>query len=352
MSSLKYIDIVLDGRYGDSGKGKIVYDLLCKRGHNLCVKFNGGPNAGHTIYRLHNNQYQKIALHMLPIGTIKEGVYNLISSDCVIDINKLYKEIAYLNELGIDITNRLFISKACHIITPKAVITDKSTNLIGTTNSGIGPTYADKALRIGIRADDEDVRQELEKMGIHVVDMRHFWETPFVKDKIDSVIMEGSQGFELDINWCKHYPYCTSSTCTLAGAINTGIPLASIREIIVSAKAYDTYVGTMDFQPENDEILEQIAIEGAEFGTTTGRKRKCNYLNLDDYKVSLRINNAKTCIINKCDILETVGVFRIYSKGSLVEFETIDEMKKYIENEIKEIGHVKQVIFSSSKYSI
>ena len=350
MSSIKHVDIVLDGRYGDSGKGKIVYDLLCKRGHNLCVKFNGGPNAGHTIYRLHNNQYQKIALHMLPIGMIKEGVYNLISSDCVIDIKKLKKEIEYLKGLGIDITDRLFISKACHIITDKALETDKKTNVIGTTNSGIGPTYADKALRVGTRV--EDVRQELESLGIHIIDMRHFWETPFVHDKIDSVIMEGSQGFELDINWCKNYPYCTSSTCTLAGAINTGIPLASIRDIIVSAKAYDTYVGTMAFQPPEDFALEQIAITGAEYGTTTGRKRQCNYLNLDDYKVSIRINNAKTCIINKCDIMETVGVFRIFSKGSLMEFETIDEMKKYIENEIMEIKHVKQVIFSSSKYGI
>ena len=350
MSSIKYVDIVLDGRYGDSGKGKIVYDLLCKRGHKLCVKFNGGPNAGHTIYRLHNNQYQKIALHMLPIGMIKEGVYNLISSDCVIDYEKLRKELEYLKSLDIDITDRLFISKACHMVTAGAIETDKKTNVIGTTNSGIGPTYADKALRIGVRA--EDIRPELETLGAHVVDMRHFWETPFVHEKIDSVIMEGSQGFELDINWCKTYPYCTSSTCTLAGAINTGIPLASIRDIIISAKAYDTYVGTMAFQPEDDSILEKMADMGSEYGTTTGRKRQCNYLNLDDYKVAIRINNATTCIINKCDIVNEIGVFRVYSKGGLVEFESIDEMKKYIKNEIMEIKHVQHVIFSSSKYGI
>jgi adenylosuccinate synthase len=350
MSSIKYIDIVLDGRYGDSGKGKIVYDLLLKRGHQLCVKFNGGPNAGHTIYRLNNNKYEKIALHMLPIGMIKEDVYNLISSDCVIDIAKLKKELEYLKSLNINITNRLFISKSAHIITEESINKDKQTNIIGTTGSGIGPTYANKALRFGIRADD--VRTELEAMGIHVVDMRHFWETPFVIDKIDSVIMEGSQGFELDINWCKNYPYCTSSTCTIAGAINTGIRISSIRDIIVSAKAYDTYVGTMEFQPSNDPDLEQIAKIGSEFGTTTGRKRQCNYLNLDDYKISVRINNGTTCIINKCDILDEVGVFRVYSNSKMIEFNNIDEMKKYIEKEIMEITGIRQVIFSSSKYSI
>lgn len=350
MSFIKYIDIILDGRYGDSGKGKIVYDLLQKRGHQLCVKFNGGPNAGHTIYRLRNNKYEKIALHMLPIGLIKEGVYNLISSDCVIDITKLKSEIEYLKSLNIDITNRLFISKSCHIITPENIELDKQNNVIGTTGSGIGPTYSKKALRTGQRI--ENFREEIENMGIHIVDMRYFWDTPFIQSNIESIIMEGSQGFELDINWCKYYPYCTSSTCTLAGAINTGIPLSSIRDIIVSAKAYDTYVGTMKFQPPEDEVLEKIAIEGAEFGTTTGRKRQCNYLNLDDYKISIRINNGSICIINKFDILNSVGTFKIYSNNKLMEFENLEEIKKYIKNELMEIKTIRDVIFSSNKYSI
>lgn len=350
MSSIKYVDIVLDGRYGDSGKGKIVYDLLQKRGHQLCVKFNGGPNAGHTIYRLRNNKYEKIALHMLPIGLIKEGVYNLISSDCVIDITKLKYEIEYLKLFDIDITNRLFISKSCHIITLENIEHDKQTNVIGTTCSGIGPTYSKKALRTGQRI--EDFKEEIENMGIHVVNMRYFWETPFIQNNIDSVIMEGSQGFELDINWCKFYPYCTSSTCTLAGAINTGIQLSSIRDIIVSAKAYDTYVGKMVFHQPDDNVLEKIAVEGAEFGTTTGRKRQCNYLNLDDYKISIRINNGSICIINKCDILNSVEVYKIYSNDKLMEFKNLEDMKMYIKNELMNIKGVREVIFSSNKYTI
>ena len=354
MSSIENIDIVLDARYGDCGKGKVVYDLLTKRGHNLCVKANGGSNAGNSIYRQHNNTYQKIVLHMLPIGAVKPNVYNLIASDCVVDIEKLKTEIEYLKKLDIDITGRIFISKACHIITPEAIAYDKANNLVGTTGTGIGPTYANKALRIGKRiGDDEETRKQIESLGVQIVDMRQFWNSPFVKTHIKSVIFQGSQGFELDPNWCKTYPYCTSSCCTLASAINTGIPIKKIRDIIVIAKAYDTYVGTMQFQPDNDEILEQIAILGKEVGSTTGRKRQCNYLNLDDLKIALQVNNANICIINKVDILNEVNVFKLYHQNELVSFDNLDAMKEFITREIKNtLPDIILTIYSGSPYEI
>jgi adenylosuccinate synthase len=355
MSSIENIDIVLDARYGDCGKGKVVYDLLNKRGHNLCVKSNGSANAGHSIYRQNNinNTYQKIVLHMLPIGTVKPNVYNLIASDCLIDIEKLKKEIEYLKNLDIDIIGRLFISKACHIITPEAIAYDKANNLVGTTGTGIGPTYANKALRISKRIECDEYREQIESLGIQLVDMRNFWNSDFVKTHIKSVIFEGSQGFELDPNWCKTYPYCTSSCCTLASAINTGIPIKKIRDIIVIAKAYDTYVGTMQFQPTNDETLEHIAIIGKEVGSTTGRKRQCNYLNLDDLKIALQVNNANICIINKVDILNEVNIFKLYHNNELISFANLDNMKNFITREIKNtLPDILLTIYSGSPYDI
>ena len=145
MNNIEFTDVVIDVRYGDTGKGVVSYDLLKKKNHNLCVKFNGGPNAGNTIYintndnnyplntaenqntentqNNNNNEenitpnYKKMVLHMLPIGMAKPDVYNLISSDCVVDIEKLKKELDYVKSYGFDITGRIYISKACHIIT-------------------------------------------------------------------------------------------------------------------------------------------------------------------------------------------------------------------------------------------
>ena len=368
MNNIEFTDVVLGISYGDEGKGVCVYDLLKKKNHNLCVKFNGGPNAGNTIYintndnnyPLNNNassqennspNYKKMVLHMLPIGMAKPNVYNLISSDCVIDIEKLKKELEYVKSYGFDITGRIFISKACHIITDDNINYDRANNLVGTTGSGIAPTYANKMLRIGKRV--EDYVSQFEEMGVKVVDMRKFWTSDFVKNTITGVLMQGSQGFELDINWCGAYPYCTSSTCTLAGAVNTGFPLKTLRNVYGIAKIYDTYVGTMQFQPPNDQDLNRIGDHGREFGSTTGRRRQCNYLNLDALKEGLLINNCDICIINKVDIVADLGIFRLYDKGVLCNFICLDDMKNFILQELRKvIPDIKEVIFSYSPYEI
>lgn len=341
-------DIVLGCSFGDEGKGKVVYDLLNKNDYDLCVRFNGSGNAGHTIYQ-NNNKY---VLHQLPVGVLLKGVYNLISSDCLIDIEKLKIEIETLNNNGIDISERLFISKACHIITSECIEYDRTHNLVGTTCSGIGPTYSNKMLRTGKRI--EDYRELFDEYGIEIVDMRKFWFSQFIKNKyIKKVLLEGAQGFELDINWTNNYPYCTSSTCTLGGAINTGIPLNSIRNIYGITKAYDTYIGTMKFQPEmfNNE-LNNIGFLGKEYGSTTGRKRQCNFLNLDNLIESLLINNCNICIINKTDILINANIFKLYHNNKLIDFNTLEEMKTFIINNISTVIKNIEIIFSYNPYTI
>ena len=339
---MEYFDIVLGCSFGDEGKGKVVYDLLSKNNYNLCVRFNGGSNAGHTVY-INNEKY---VVHQLPIGVLIPSVFNLISSDAVLDIVKLRAEIQQLNDKGIVVSGRLFVSKACHIITEEAIEFDKQNNLVGTTGSGIGYTYSQKMLRTGKRA--EDYKSELADLGIEVVDMRKFWKSRFISKTVYKVLVEGAQGFELDINWTNNYPFCTSSNCSLSGAINIGIPLRKIRNIYGISKMYDTYVGTMKFEPDNDPVLQQIGELGKEYGSTTGRKRQCNYLNLDNLIDALSINQCNKCIINKTDIVEQVGVFQLYHNQNLVKFKTMEQMKDYIVSKLPFID----IVFSGNPNTI
>ena len=332
------IDIVLGTSFGDEGKGKVIYSLLQHHPYDLCIRFNGSCNAGHTIY----HHQQKIILHQIPIGILFPHVQNLIASDCLIDLPKLKNEIQSIQSLGISIHNRLFISKACHIITQESIDYDRTHNKIGTTGSGIGPTYSLKMLRTGKRV--EDFQDEFDKLGIVIVDMRKWWKNHTKKN----ILLEGAQGFELDINWTNHYPYCTSSSCTLGNAINTGIQIKDIRNIYGVAKVYDTYVGTMKFQPDDDPNLEKLGEIGQEFGSTTGRKRQCNYLNLDSLIEALTVNNCTICILNKCDVLQQTNTFRLYYEDELQSFSTWSDMKSFL---IEKLSQWK-VIFSSSPFTI
>lgn len=337
MNHIQYADIVLGCSYGDEGKGKVVHSLLSTFPYDLCVRFNGSGNAGHTIY--HNNQ--KIVLHQVPIGILKPHVNNLIASDCLIHIEKLRQELLNIQNV-VGSMGPLFISKSCHIITDEAIAYDKQNNLIGTTGSGIGPTYANKMLRVGKRA--QDYADQFRAMGVTLVDMRKFWfQTSFSK-----ILLEGAQGFELDINWTQNYPFCTSSTCTLAGAINTGIPISKIRNVYGVSKAYDTYIGNMLFQPSGNSELEKIGQHGKEYGATTGRRRQCNYLNLDNLSEALKINQCNQCIINKVDVLTDLNIFKLYHKGQLIHFNSSSDMMNYIIHHLNFVT----IYFSSNPYTI
>ena len=328
------VDIVIGCSYGDEGKGKVVNYLVQEKEYDLCVRFNGSCNAGHTVY--FNDQ--KIVLHQMPVGILREQTSILISSDCLVDIDKLKKEMNELIDRGIQLTGRMYLSSACHIITAELVEEDRRTNVIGTTGSGIGPTYAQKMLRRGKRVDS--CKEVFEEMGFTIVDLRTWWQTNFVKNNFKKILLEGAQGFGLDINWTDQYPYCTSSTCSVAGAINTGIQIKNICNIYGISKAYDTYVGTAKFQPDDDDMLNQIGNVGNEYGSTTGRRRQCNYLNLDKLLEALYINNCNVCIINKMDVLEQLDVYRLYHKGELKKFNTSSEMETYIINAYPEIEYV------------
>jgi adenylosuccinate synthase len=334
-------DVVLGLQFGDEGKGKVVHQLIKNENYDLCVRFNGGPNAGHSIYV----DEKKIVLHMIPCGILNSNTKCYISSNCVLDKTKFFKEIVELREkYNISVNNRIYISNHVHLITEENIQDDISTNKIGTTGSGIGPTYSKKALRTNIRV--EDYSEEFESYGIILVNPRKFW-TLYNWNK---VLCEGAQGFELDINWCNHYPYCTSSTCTLAGAIDCGIPLKSIRNVYGVAKIYETYVGTMKFQDENDIHLNKIQEVGKEFGSTTGRKRQCNYLDITRLNEALLLNSVNKLIINKCDIVKEVNIYKVYYENMLMEFTTFDEMKEFIYKKINLNNN--DIIFSSSPYKI
>jgi adenylosuccinate synthase len=282
----------------------------------------------------------------MPVGILRDQTSILISSDCLVDIDKLKKEMNELTNRGIQLAGRMYLSSACHIITSELVEEDRQTNVIGTTGSGIGPTYAQKMLRKGKRVDS--CKEVFEELGFTIIDLRTWWQTDFVKAKFKKILLEGAQGFGLDINWTDQYPYCTSSTCSVAGAVNTGIQIKNIRNIYGVTKAYDTYVGTAKFQPD-DDMLNQIGNVGNEYGSTTGRRRQCNYLNLDNLGDALEINQCNICIINKVDIIEQLKIFKLYHLGKLIEFKNIDEMKQYI---ISALPFLNEIIFSSNPYTI
>ena len=342
MEIMNRVDIVIVCSYGDEGKGKVVNYLVHEHNYDLCVRFNGSCNAGHTVYF----NGQKIVLHQMPVGILRKETSILISSDCLVDIDKLKKEKDELLNYGIQLEGRMYLSAACHIITPELIEEDKRTNIIGTTGSGIGPTYAQKMLRRGKRVADH--KEIFEEMGFTIVDLRTWWQTEHVQNNFKKILLEGAQGFGLDINWTDQYPYCTSSTCTIAGAINTGIQIKQICNIYGISKAYDTYVGTSQFQPDTDDTLNQIGNVGNEYGSTTGRRRQCNYLNLDKMIEALYINNCNICIINKMDVLEQIQIFRLYHKNELIKFDSSLEMEVYIKNAYPNI----QYVFSRSPNSV
>jgi adenylosuccinate synthase len=324
---IEITDIVLGCSYGDEGKGKVVYDLLKKNKYDLCVRFNGSGNIGHTVYE----EEEKYIVHQLPIGVLVKNVYNLISGDCLIDIARLKTEINELKEKRINIEDRLFISKACHIITQECIQYNNQDNLIENDSSGIDTTYACKMLRTGKRV--EDFAEDFDDLGIQLVDMRKFWFKEAEEKQIKNVLIEGAQGFEMDINWTNNYPYCASSTCSLGGAINIGIPLKSIRDIYGVAKAYDTCVDSMKFQPDiYKEEVDLIVDIDQEYGSVSGRRTQCNFLNIDNLIESLKINNCTICIINKIDIIDKAGIYKLYYRNELISFRNLIDMQSFICN--------------------
>ena len=260
-------DVIVDLQYGDCGKGKVANHLCKINDYTHVVRYNGGCNAGHTIY--HNGQ--KLITHHIPCGVL-HGIKSIIGPGCVLNVDQFFKEIEELEEAGIVVDGLIKIASNVHIITDFHLAQDRRDSEIGTTKRGNGPAYRDKYARKGM------IALEIPELSEYIIDM---YQEIHNNEKYDEVkiLFEGAQGFGLDIDW-GDYPYVTSSHCTVGGAILNGVPPKAIRDVWGVSKAYETYVGAKDFQGLDPE-LELIRELGDEYGATTGRPRQTNWLDLD-----------------------------------------------------------------------
>jgi len=330
--------VLVGAQWGDEGKGKAT-DLLSSR-IDYVVKFNGGNNAGHTVVI----DGEKYALHLLPSGILTPGCIPVIGNGVVIDLNVLFEEIDALNVRGLD-TSRLVVSANAHLITPYNRVLDKVTERflgsrrLGTTGRGIGPTYADKMSRVGIRVqdlfDESILRQKVEaalkvknqilvkiynRRTVEVDEVLAEFEKyadrlrPMVVDTglllnaaLDdgkTVLFEAGQATQLDVDHGT-YPFVTSSSATAAGACTgSGVPPTRIDRVIAILKAYTTRVGEGPFPTELfDDSGEFLRKTGAEYGTTTGRPRRCGWMDAVVGRYATRVNGVTDFVVTKLDVL-------------------------------------------------
>jgi len=316
---IDYADVVVDLAYGDSGKGKVTHQL-CKRGnYTHVVRYNGGNNAGHTIY----HEGKKFITHSIPSGVFY-GIRSIIGPGCVLNIDHFFEEMKELEDGGIRCQGLVFVARNAHIITDEHIMEDRQDNVIGTTKRGVGQAYRDKYWRKGLRAE------QVEKLKPYLIDM---YEEFYKPNQIVRILFEGAQGFGLDIDW-GDYPYVTSSGCTVAAAIGNGVPAKKVRNIWGVAKAYETYVGLKRFEPDED-VFKKIREKGMEYGATTGRPRQCNWINTKNLFKAIDINGVNKLVFNKVDILRDIKEWKIYDEsGSLVEFKDEDQMKEWFLNKL------------------
>ncbi|MFH0757089.1 MAG: adenylosuccinate synthase [Bacteroidota bacterium] len=343
------VDVLLGLQWGDEGKGKVV-DVLTPRYDVIC-RFQGGPNAGHT---LEFNKHKHV-LHNIPSGIFREDKLNLITNGVVLDPIVFHSEIDALEAMGINLTNNLWISKKAHLIIPTHRILDaaseaaKGKSKIGSTLKGIGPTYMDKTGRNGLRVGDLDLnfKQKYESLkakhkdllrlydfeydlseeekffeGIEVIRKFNRVDTEYEINRFleegKTILAEGAQGTLLDIDFGS-YPYVTSSNTICAGACTgMGIAPTSIGEVFGIFKAYCTRVGSGPFPSELlDKEGEKLREIGKEFGATTGRPRRCGWLDLVALKYSLMLNGVTQLIMTKTDVLDTFDTIRVATAYSI-----------------------------------
>jgi adenylosuccinate synthase len=334
------VDVIIGLQHGDEAKAKCAYSI-CKENKNYydyVVRFNGGPNAGHTIY----HEGRKFVTHQVPVGVFFD-IPSIIGPCSVIDLFKLEKEVNELSKfLGKDISNLILIDKRAHIITSSHIESDSDGSTIGSTKSGIAYAYGDKHLRKGIRYEGACTYQ------FACIDTYKL----FHEDKPKDFLFEGAQGWGLDIDF-GDYPYVTSSHCGIAGVIASGVNHNMIGAVFGIAKIYETYVGNKQFQPiENDE-LPRFQEVGQEIGATTGRKRQCNYLNLDTLIPAININGVTDIIFNKVDVIQQLNIFKVIYKNNIMIFDSFIDMKRFIgDTLVNEIQHSVSIIYSGNPYEI
>ena len=326
---------VIGMEWGDEGKGKII-DFLAEKA-DVVARYNGGNNAGHTI----EYDDKKIVVHLVPSGIIRKNTLNLIGNGLVIDPKVLLDEIKFLEKNNVRISAENFVvSENAHIILPHHVAEDKSTgSKIGTTARGIGPAYADKAARIGLKfyefVDDVIFRQRFGEEEFYSAYSKYAEALkPYVNDttsiinsaldKNKKVIFEGAQGTLLDVDHGT-YPFVTSSS-TISGGICTGlgIPPKKVYSVLGVCKAYKTRVGNGPFPSEiSGPVGQKIQKVGKEFGATTGRERRVGWFDAVIGKYAVMVNGIDSVALTKLDVFTTISKIRIcvaYKyKGNLIQ---------------------------------
>ena len=315
-------DVVVGLAWGDEAKGKIASQLASSIGnnglpyYNMVARWGGGNNAGHTVV-VNDKKYKT---HLVPSGVFY-GVQSLIGPGCVLHPESFHKELAYLAENGFD-TSLVKVAPNCHIVLDKHITFDKE-NLakkLGTTGRGIGPCYADKAARAGV-------------LAIDALDSEFIW-----NGKLEgNLLCEGAQGVWLDINYGL-YPYVTSSITLPYGACSIGFPTQKIEKIWGAAKIYDTKSGEDPRFPSRlleDPVLKMLADLGEEYGVTTGRRRKVNWLNLDMLINAIRATGTTHLVVSKCDVIKKLGQFKLSHGGRLIKFSSLEEMINFIDTSVR-----------------
>mgnify|MGYP003488003733 FL=1 len=350
------VDVILGMQWGDEGKGKIV-DFFAKD-YQLVARFQGGPNAGHTLYI----GDKKVVLHQIPSGIFHENKINLIGNGVVLDAITLQKECAAVASFGIDYKKNLYISDRAHLILPTHRALDKASELtkgkekIGSTLKGIGPTYMDKTGRNGLRVGDlldKNFTTQYIKLRLkhqRLLDSLNFnedisaWEEEFfdaleflrsfkivngeyfINEKIaegKKVLAEGAQGSMLDVDFGT-FPFVTSSN-TISAGVCTGLGIApqKIKEVIGITKAYCTRVGEGPFPTELlDETGNFLRNAGNEFGSTTGRPRRCGWMDMVALKFACMINGVTQIVMTKADILDGLDELKVCRSYSINGEET------------------------------
>ena len=353
------VDVLLGLQWGDEGKGKIVEVLTPQ--YDIIGRFQGGPNAGHTL----EFDGIKHVLHTIPSGIFHDDVANIVGNGVVIDPVILKKEIDALIEMGVDVNKKMMISKKAHLILPTHRLIDaaseksKGEEKIGSTLKGIGPTYMDKTGRNGLRVGDlflsnfqeryeklitkhkqilkfhnfdynlEELEEDFAKgvevlKSLTVIDSEHYVNNAMNNGQ--TILAEGAQGTLLDVDFGS-YPFVTSSNTTAAGTC-TGLGIApnKIGEVYGIFKAYCTRVGSGPFPTElEDEIGEELRKAGHEFGATTGRPRRCGWIDLPALKYAIMINGVTQLIMMKADVLDNFETIKVCTHYD-VNGERIDYM--------------------------
>jgi adenylosuccinate synthase len=347
------VDVILGLQWGDEGKGKIV-DVFTPE-YDIIARFQGGPNAGHTI----EFDHQKFILHTIPSGIFHENTLNIIGNGVIIDPFVLMKEVEKIEDAGFQPSDNLLISRRAHLILPSHRLLDSALEMskgnakIGSTLKGIGPTYTDKAARSGLRAGnifEKDFNSRYNHLKIIHFDLLGFYgfdikshridgllfdeyeekwfdaihklsefrfidSEQFINESLDQgkkVLAEGAQGTLLDIDFGS-YPFVTSSS-TIAGGVCSGLGISPRRvgDIYGVFKAYCTRVGSGPFPTElSDATGDLLRKTGKEYGSTTGRPRRCGWLDLPALKYSIMLNGVNSLIMMKTDVLNELDVIKI-----------------------------------------